>query len=497
MILQLTEDRKFLQITSCTQGEYDQYKLSLTKRIDSWRWHPLVKKGIWNGEISYIKGSKIPSGLWKECQEIADEYKFDISIKGINVLFNPDFVEDDFLKWCDDFFSNTDKKPRDYQLESCIKILKYRRCLSELATASGKSMILFICLAYILEMKWASRVLLIVPNVSLVLQMTEDFDDYNQDKLKLKIQQIYAGSKIKKSNNIVIGTYQSLVKKDQEYYKDFDAVAIDETHTAGTAVSVQKILEKLSHCDYRFGVSGTIPKKGTINRLTLMSVTGPVITKIGADYLIKKGHITPCEVKILKLDYATEAQKEAFKFLSKTPEDRKKLFNLEQNFIIESVKRRNFITDIMSKVKKNSLVLFYRIEHGQAIYNDLREKSENEVYYIDGSTDKNVRDAYKKKMEDGEGRILVASFGTFSTGINITALHNIFLVESFKSEIIIRQSIGRGLRKHLLKNKLTLVDFVDDFGIDKFRNYLLRHCDARILIYNEQNFPYEIRTFRF
>jgi len=228
-----------------------------------------------------------------------------------------------------------------------------------------------------------------------------------------------------------------------------------------------------------------------------MSVTGPVITKIGADYLIKKGHITPCEVKILKLDYATEAQKEAFKFLSKTPEDRKKLFNLEQNFIIESVKRRNFITDIMSKVKKNSLVLFYRIEHGQAIYNDLREKSENEVYYIDGSTDKNVRDAYKKKMEDGEGRILVASFGTFSTGINITALHNIFLVESFKSEIIIRQSIGRGLRKHLLKNKLTLVDFVDDFGIDKFRNYLLRHCDARILIYNEQNFPYEIRTFRF
>jgi superfamily II DNA or RNA helicase len=96
-------------------------------------------------------------------------------------------------------------------------------------------------------------------------------------------------------------------------------------------------------------------------------------------------------------------------------------------------------------------------------------------------------------LEEGEGKIMIASFGTFSTGINVKNIHTIYLTESFKSEVIIRQSIGRGLRKHADKKKLVIIDFVDDYCTGKFKNYLYKHSEVRQAIYDDQNFPYSIR----
>jgi superfamily II DNA or RNA helicase len=370
-----------------------------------------------------------------------------------------------------------------------------------LATSAGKTLISFMVIAYLIEVKKMKRILFIVPNVSLVLQATEDFDEYNlKDRIPLKIQQIYSGAKIKKSSNIVVGTYQSLVKKAPEYYEEFDVVMVDETHKAKSN-SIRTIMDLCWHCDYRFGLSGTIPKKGTIDRLTLMACTGPLITNVSASFLQEQGHVSPCKVLILEMDYATEEQKESFYFLSRTPEDRKNLFNLEQNFIISSDRRKKFIVDIIGKTSHNSLVLFYRIEQGEALYNALRQIPGKEVYYVDGGTDKDFREIYKKKMENNDNVILVASYGTFSTGISVKRIHNIFLTESFKSEVIIRQSIGRGLRMHESKNMLNIVDFVDDMrytGDGKvYKNYLYRHAEVRREIYTEQKFPYTIKNVKF
>ena len=100
-------------------------------------------------------------------------------------------------------------------------------------------------------------------------------------------------------------------------------------------------------------------------------------------------------------------------------------------------------------------------------------------------------------MEGRNDVILVASFGTFSTGISIKNIHNIFFTESFKSEIIIRQSIGRGLRLHKEKDVLSIVDFVDNFCYDGWKNYLYKHGDARQKIYKEQKFPYDVKKVNF
>lgn len=500
MELSLSENKKYLVIDSCTELEYEQLKSSLTKKIEGWRFHPLVKKKVWDGSITFIKGNKVPAGLWKEVIDICKEYDLPFTLNGITNIFDSVLTVETFNTWVSDFFKNSDIKPRDYQVDAAYKILRYRRCLAELATSAGKTLISFMVVAYMLEQLGKKKILMIVPNVSLVVQASGDFEQYNKSRVPIRIQQIYAGVKLRPSSNIVIGTYQSLVKYDEEYFSQFDAVFVDETHKA-KATSIQTIMDKCWHCDYRFGLSGTIPKRGTVSRLSLMSAMGPLVTQIKANYLQDEGHIAKCKVLQIHMDYATDAQKEAFSFLSKSPQDRQKLFSLEQNFINENERRLDFVCNVVKKSTSNSLVLFHKIAYGEKLYKRLKEITDKKVYYVDGSVNADIREEFKARMEKNDDVIIVASYGTFSTGISIKNIHNVFFTESFKSEVIIRQSIGRGLRLHSNKDVVKIYDFIDDFRykIDDhdWLNYIYRHGMERRKIYKEEKFPFEVQNIRF
>ena len=498
MVLTLTDDNLYLRIDEATELEIEQVRISLTKRIESWRFNPLVKRGVWDGYVTYIKDDKwIPAGLWRYVIDVCKEYNFEVQVNGIRRLIDPDISAETFEKWALDFFKGSEITPRDYQIETAYNILKFRKCLAELATSAGKTLISFLTIAYMLEKKKAERILFIVPNVSLVVQAHEDFHDYNyMNKVDLRIQQIFAGQKIKSNKNIVIGTYQSLIKKSVEYFEQFDAVIVDETHKAKSA-SIKTILQKCTKAQYRYGLSGTIPKDGTLDKLTLMSQTGPVISEVKASFLQDQGHIAKCVVKVIEMNYATSSQRLAFQELAQNKYDSKDVFQLEQNFIINSEGRLDFISSVIARVPRNSLVLFHRIEHGKRLYEKLRQESNKRVYYVDGGTDKDIREEYKKKMEAGEEVVIVASYGTFSTGISIKKIHNIFFTESFKSEVIIRQSIGRGLRQHESKDKVLIVDFVDDIRTDEWDNYLFKHGKARQSIYRQEKFDYNIKRVTF
>ena len=498
MELSLTENKQLLRIDEATELELEQLNISLNKRIESWRFNPLVKKGLWDGYVSYIKDDKwIPSGLWREVMGICKEYKFEFKLNGITDIFDTSINQEKFTEWALEFFEKSEITPRDYQIEAAFNILKFKRCLSELATSAGKTLISFLTVAYLLEHQKAQRILFIVPNVSLVLQASEDFLDYNyRNQADIKVQQIYSGQKIRSGRNVVIGTYQSLVKKDKAYFAEFDAVIVDETHKAKSA-SIKTILQKCVNAEYKYGLSGTIPKEGTLDRLTLMAYTGPLITEISANYLQNEGHIAGCKVKIIKMDYAPQSTKDAFREMSQNRYESKDVFKFEQNYVINSPGRLNFITNIISRVRGNSLVLFHRIEHGKKIYEKLRQDSDKQVYYVDGGIDQDIREEHKKKMEAGEEVVIVASYGTFSTGISIKKIHNIFFTESFKSEVIIRQSIGRGLRQHSSKDSVNIIDFVDDLSSPDWDNYLMRHSKERQRIYREQKFKYDIKNVDF
>ena len=498
MELTLTDNAQFLRIDQASDLELEQLNISLTRRIEGWRFNPLVKKGMWDGYISYVKDNQwIPSGLWHEVKRICAEYKYDLKINGITRLFDRDIQAESFEQWANEFFERSELTPRDYQVEAAFNILKFRRSLSELATSAGKTMISFLSIAYMLEKQKASKILFIVPNVSLVVQASEDFMEYNyENRVKMSIQQVYAGQKIRDNRNIVIGTYQSLVKKPKEFFSQFDCVIVDETHKAKSN-SIKTILQKCEAAPYRFGLSGTIPKDNTLDRLTLMSFTGPLITEVKASFLQQEGHIAGCQVKIIEMDYAPATAKQAFMELATNRYENKDVFQLEQNYVINSPGRLNFIVNVISKVPKNSLVLFHRIEHGKKLYEELRRKSDKKVYYVDGQIDKDIREEYKKKMESGDEVVIVASYGTFSTGISIKKIHNIFFTESFKSEVIIRQSIGRGLRQHESKKDVNIIDFVDDICHDEWQNYLFRHGLERQKIYRQEKFRYEIKKVKF
>jgi superfamily II DNA or RNA helicase len=192
----------------------------------------------------------------------------------------------------------------------------------------------------------------------------------------------------------------------------------------------------------------------------------------------------------------TEAREKLEELRSRKAEiDGSKLLDLEKRLVIENRSRFLFVCDFISKTTKNSLVLFQNVKdsYGRRIYDYLREKTQDKViFYVDGSTSPEQRDDYINRMEEGEDKILIASFGTFSTGISINNIHNVFFVESYKSEKIVRQSIGRGMRLHGEKDRVNVIDFVDDFSITKNnKNYLLKHGEERIKIYKEQGFPYK------
>lgn len=240
MILTLTDDNQFLRIDDATELELEQLRISLTKRIDSWRFNPLVKRGVWDGYVSYIRDDKwIPAGLWKYVIGVCKEYRFEVQINGIRRLIDSDMNADSFEQWALEFFKDSKITPRDYQIETAYNILKFRKCLAELATSAGKTLISFLTVAYMLEKQKAEKILFIVPNVSLVVQAHEDFHEYNyMNRIPLRIQQIFAGQKIKSNKNVVIGTYQSLIKKPKEYFEEFDAVVVDECLHPDTLITM-------------------------------------------------------------------------------------------------------------------------------------------------------------------------------------------------------------------------------------------------------------------
>jgi superfamily II DNA or RNA helicase len=168
--------------------------------------------------------------------------------------------------------------------------------------------------------------------------------------------------------------------------------------------------------------------------------------------------------------------------------------------VVESKKRLNYIVDFISRTSKNSLVLFQSVkdEYGKQIWNLIREKTnDKEVFYVDGDTDENLREEYKSRMTVGSNKILVATYGTFATGISINNIHNIFLVESYKSEVLIKQSLGRGMRKMEGKEVVNVIDFVDDFSTPRYQNYLIKHSEVRLQIYKKEGFLYKIFKVKF
>jgi len=489
MKLRVTENCKYLRVYEASEAELDQLKYSMRKRIRGWYFNPLVKRKMWDGYISFYKDGYVPIGLWNEIIKLGDTFNFEVDIQGLEKIIDIAFDEKDFREWCEEHFADHPRiKARDYQVDAAISILKNRLTTSEIATSSGKTLITFLVYGYLKSRKKLNKILVIVPNTVLVMQMNDDWLDYNNGKLDMKLRMVYGGSKDNDpSADVIVGTFQSLTRKQIEYFRAIDVVYVDESHQC-KITSIKNVLEKCKDSRIRFGMSGTMQADESADYFTITSLLGPMVNSISPKFLFKEGFATPITVKIIKLDYLSTDLKEKLYSLRKGKQmEGSQLLTLERNIVVQNKARLNFIVNLISKTTKNSLVLFSNIKdsYGKRIYEALKDRSDKTCYYVDGSVGQEHREYFKKDMEEGENKVLVASFTTFSTGISIKNIHNIFFLESYKSEIIVKQSIGRGMRLLDGKDTVNIIDIVDDFSYEGHDNYLLKHGRVRLEFYKQ------------
>ena len=167
----------------------------------------------------------------------------------------------------------------------------------------------------------------------------------------------------------------------------------------------------------------------------------------------------------------------------------------EIEFLISNEKRNNFIKNLAISRKGNTLVLFQMVEkHGDLLYNMIRDEVEDDrhIFFVHGGVDADQREEVRRITEGERSAIIVASYGTFSTGVNIRNLHNIIFASPSKSRVRNLQSIGRGLRKSDTKESATLYDISDDLTYKSWNNHTLKHFAVRVKTYNEEEFEYKI-----
>ena len=506
-----------LIVANATRIEYHQIKLWLTRNPHGYRWTPAYKAGFWDGKDTEFNDGKINQGLWKECFKACQIIgaKFNILNKE-EFPINKEVTLESVTEFCKDFFKNHKRfdqeknewvpfVPYDHQIEVAFKILKNRYCLAEVATSGGKSLIISIVYFYTLaKLSPDAKLLLVVPSISLVTQFFDDIIDYNIGKnievdggnpspLSLSIEEIMSEKPRKHSNaenpNVYIGTYQSLINYPKEFFKQFHTVVTDEAHKSKSK-SLKKILNNTFHYAYnRFGVSGTFPPDESMEILYIQSLMGPKVSIVEAKTLVDKGIITQMDIKAIMLNHNDKSFNEKVQYIRKSGGGKEAYF-IEREYIHLSEKRVNFIGKILQKCDNNTLVLFFTIEYGKKLLELQHQMPDKEFYYIDGEVKEKDRKIIKAKMEEKGGlpKILIASYGTLSTGVSINNLFNCVFADSFKSEQTIIQSIGRALRLFEGKSKAIIFDLVDVFESDP-SNIFYRQFLERQKFYNKREYP--------
>ena len=461
-----------------------------TFEVPGAKFMPAYRNRIWDGKIRLFSPAtgELYHGLLpyleKWLEDYGEEFTKDEELNDEKQIDRP--ILDGFIGGLRLRNNGRSIKPRDYQVDAVEHSIRKHRALLLSPTASGKSLIIYILVRYymlLLEGKATDKILILVPTTSLVEQMYSDFIDYGW--LETHMQKIYSGHDKNVTKRVVISTWQSIYKFPKKYFEQFGMVVGDEAHLF-KAKSLTTIMSKLHLCKYRFGLTGTLDGMQT-HRLVLEGLFGTLNKVVTTKELIDNKTLSSFQIKSLVLTY---------------PEHECKLvkdmnYQDEIDFIVTHPKRNEFIRDLTLNLKGNTLVLFQFVEkHGNVLYDLINNATERKVFYVYGGTETSEREEIRAITENQKDGIIIASYGTFSTGINIRNLHNIVFSSPSKSRVRTLQSIGRGLRRSEIKDRACLYDVADDLTYKSKRNFTLGHFMERINIYNEEQFDYEINRIK-
>lgn len=445
--------------------------------VEGAKYMPLYRAKKWDGKIHIFntRNNTIYYGLHKYLKYFAKDKNYEIE-------FDKDFFEEgesdaeSFLNTIQLPFS-----PHDFQTDAVIKGTKNLRNVFVSPTGSGKSLIIYLLSQYFAIHK-KKKTLLIVPSISLVDQMYKDFATYSNKTINEHIFQISGG--VEKNNQfpITISTWQSVYKLPKSWFKDFDMVIVDECHLA-KAESLKKIMSNCENANIRFGFTGTLDDVDC-HKLILIGLFGSVHKATQTSALIERDILSKLEIYSMQLkQHMTEVDANAIQMN----------YHKEVEWLVLNKKRNSFIVNLATSLKGITLVLFTFVEkHGEGLYQSIQDKgTPHSVYFVSGNTSKTDREFIRETVQDEKNAIIVASYGTYSTGINIPKLSNIIFASPSKSKIRVLQSIGRGLRLAEGKEKAKLFDigdFIETTGVTPIGNYSYKHMKERHKIYKKENF---------
>jgi superfamily II DNA or RNA helicase len=443
------------------------------------RFMPQYRSKYWNGEIHLFdtRDNTIYVGLLDKLVAWAKKCEYTVEFKD-NKFYGSPFEENEMISMegVSDYMKSISRhEPRDYQVNAVYDALRYNRKLLISPTASGKSLMIYSIVRYFVEKE--HNILLIVPTTSLVEQMYKDFDDYGWNAEE-HCHKIYSGKEKSTNKSVVITTWQSIYNLPRSFFENFDVVIGDEAHQFKSK-SLVGIMTKMDNAKYRFGFTGTLDGSQT-HKWVLEGLFGPSYKVTQTKELIEKGYLSKLQIKVLLLKHNQHQFNE---------------YEEEIQYLITHEKRNKFIKNLSLDLKGNTLILFNRVEtHGQPLYEMINSSAakDRKIFFVYGGVDAEEREKVREITEKENDSIIVASYGTFSTGINIKNLHNIVFASPSKSRVRNLQSIGRVLRKGENKNKAVLYDIADDITYKSKKNYTLNHLIERIKIYNEEKFNYEI-----
>ena len=466
----------YIILSELTDSERQEISEFFTFEVPGAKFMPQFKSRMWDGKIRLFSPAtgEIYLGLLpyvkKFCTSNSIPYIIEEGVENARDITRKDVGN--YIKSLKPKSQGKSLKIRDYQVEAVQLAISRNRALLVSPTASGKSLIIYSLVRYY-QMK-ELKTLILVPTTSLVEQMYTDFEDYGWSS-GTYCQKVYQGYTTKVDKDVVISTWQSLYKMPRKYFDQFGCVIGDEAHMF-KAKSLTGIMTKMHHCKYRFGLTGTLDGTQT-HQLVLEGLFGAAEKVVTTKELIDKSTLANLKIKCIVL---------------KHPNIRKKMTYAEElEYIVSNEKRIDFVVNLLRHLNGNTLCLFQLVEKHGKILNDKMKGSEN-VYFVYGGTDTSDREKIRGLVETHTKSTTIASFGVFSTGINIRNINNIVLASPSKSKIRVLQSIGRGLRRSDSKDSILIYDIADDISYNERRNFTLNHFTERLNIYNEEQFDYDI-----
>ena len=475
---------------SCNSGIAMELNEFFSFFVPGYKFMPAYKNKVWDGKVRLFNRNtyELPVGLYNYLVKFSKDRGYEIDLEEGTAGYPTDKNIID-PKNLSEYIRNLELRSkgnpidiRDYQYSAVFKGLTNKRAILLSPTGSGKSLIIYTMMRHITEHLSEEKVLVIVPTTSLVEQMYDDFKDYGYD-VETNAHRIYSGKDKDTRKKVIISTWQSIYKLPGKWFEQFGAVFGDECH-GFKSKSLTSIMNKCRYAAYRYGTTGTLDGTQT-HKLVLEGLFGPVFDVTTTKKLQDDNTIADLDISMLVINHP-EPVRAAWG---------KKTYQDEIDYIVRNKARNRFIRNLALDQKGNTLVLFQFVDkHGKPLFDMIRDNAaeDRKVYFVSGDIDTEDREAIRGIVEKQKDSIIVASFGTFSTGINIRNLHNIIFASPSKSQIRVLQSIGRGLRQSDSGVNTRLYDLVDDISRGKMKNFAFLHGAERLKMYEDQEFRYTI-----